>query len=82
MTAPASPPPGTADALAAAGFERHRRGDLAGAVALYRQALDRDPEHPDALHLSGLAARAEGRHDEALALIARAVRGELTGDAP
>jgi len=74
MTAPASPPPGTADALAAAGFERHKRGDLAGAVTLYRQALACDPEHPDALHLSGLAARAEGRHDEALALIARAVR--------
>ena len=60
------------DALVAAGFERHRIGDIAGAAPLYARALKLKPDHPDALHLSGLVARAEGRHDAALARIAKA----------
>ncbi|MBI3505773.1 MAG: tetratricopeptide repeat protein [Proteobacteria bacterium] len=73
---PRPPPPvltrNNPDALVAAGFERHRRGDVAGAAPLYAQALKLKPDHPDALHLSGLVARAYGRHDEALAKIVRA----------
>ena len=43
-----------------AGVEAHRRGDLASALALYEKALRRTPNHPDALHLSGLALLATG----------------------
>jgi len=60
------------DALVAAGFERHRAGDIAGAAPLYARALKLRPDHPDALHLSGLVDRAHGDHDAALKKIARA----------
>ncbi len=64
--------PNSPGALVAAGFERHRQGDIAGAATLYAQALRLKPDHPDAMHLAGLAARAFGRHDEALEKISRA----------
>ncbi|HNJ48205.1 MAG TPA: hypothetical protein PK479_07220, partial [Novosphingobium sp.] len=68
------PPTDKADKLVAAGFERHRIGDIAGAAEFYERALRMRPNHADALHLSGLTERAQGRHDEALARIERACR--------
>jgi predicted O-linked N-acetylglucosamine transferase (SPINDLY family) len=52
---------------------QQRAGNLAQAEALYRQILDLQPQHPDALHLLGLAAHQQGRRDEAIALIDKAI---------
>ena len=51
----------------------HRAGDLAGAQALYREVLERDPDNPDALHLLGVIASQQGNHDDARELIGRAI---------
>jgi predicted TPR repeat methyltransferase len=61
-----------ARALVLEGFERHRAGDVQGALEFYRRALVLDPDHPDASHLSGMGLRAFGRLDEALAFLDRA----------
>ncbi|MEA2708106.1 MAG: hypothetical protein QOF78_707, partial [Phycisphaerales bacterium] len=45
----------------------------AQAEAMYREVLQRHPDHPDALHLLGVAAHQQGRHEEACALIRRAI---------
>jgi tetratricopeptide (TPR) repeat protein len=52
---------------------RHRARDLAGAEALYREALARDPTHADAQHLLGVLRHQQGRHAEALGLIDQAL---------
>src|SRR4030095_1620375 len=39
----------------------------------YQQILQKDPNHPDALHLTGLLEHLEGRHAEALEHIQRAI---------
>ncbi|MFA7269341.1 MAG: tetratricopeptide repeat protein [Sterolibacterium sp.] len=51
------------------GLALHRQGNLAGAQAEYGQILALSPEHPDALHLSGLIAHQSGQHDVAEYLI-------------
>jgi tetratricopeptide (TPR) repeat protein len=51
----------------------HQTGQLQQALPLYREALHRDPDHPDALHLSGILAHQTGRSVEALELIDRAL---------
>ncbi|MGB8167957.1 MAG: tetratricopeptide repeat protein [Chthoniobacteraceae bacterium] len=53
--------------------DHHRAGRLAEAEALYRQLLDRQPAHPDGLHLLGLIALQGGRHQEAADFIRRAI---------
>jgi protein O-GlcNAc transferase len=60
-------------ALLAAGLDHHRAGRLPEAEAAYREALARDPDEPDALHLLGVLAHQAGRHGLAETLIARAV---------
>lgn len=67
-TAPADIPGMLKDAVG-----RHQRGDRDGAEALYRAVLDRDPRHPDALHLLGLLSHQRGRHDRCAELIGRAL---------
>ncbi|MHC4512463.1 MAG: O-linked N-acetylglucosamine transferase family protein [Planctomycetota bacterium] len=62
----------TASLLAAA-LRHHRSGELEAAERLYRQILDVDPDHFDALHLAGLVAYRRGRFGEAVELITRAV---------
>lgn len=52
----------------------HRAGDLAQAEAGYRRVLKREPEHPGALHLLGLAATARGQWADAERLLGRAIR--------
>jgi protein O-GlcNAc transferase len=50
-----------------------RRGDHAKALTLLEAALDTEPNHPDAHHLTGLSLQAQGRSVEALAAIRKAI---------
>ena len=50
-----------------------RAGDLDRASALFRAVLTRDPEQPDSLYLLGRIALREGRHEEAVPLLERAL---------
>ena len=59
------------------GVALHQAGRLAEAEARYRAILEDAPAHADALHLLGLIAFQEGRLEEALAGIERAV--EING---
>ena len=51
----------------------HDRGELEHASSLYKRVLDREPEHSDALHLTGVVAHQQGRNEDAVALITRAI---------
>lgn len=51
---------------------RHRSGDLAGADALCRLAIETAPDDPFGLHLMGVLALHGGRPDEAVAHLRRA----------
>lgn len=69
----------------AEGLARHQAGDLAGAEAAYRTALDQDGDNADALHLLGVVAHQRGDHGAAAALIAAAItrrpdRAEMHGN--
>jgi predicted O-linked N-acetylglucosamine transferase (SPINDLY family) len=66
-------PSASIDRLMSEAVAHHRGGRLAQAEALYRQVLAARRNHPEALHLLGLAAYQGGRLDEAAALIAKAV---------
>jgi predicted TPR repeat methyltransferase len=54
-------------------LQHHRAGRLNEASDLYQQILQAIPEHPDALHLSGLIAHQQGNGPLAVALIDRAI---------
>lgn len=56
------------DALAA-----HEAGRLAEAERLYRDLLQTNPRHADALHLLGVVAHQHGRHEQAVDLIRKAI---------
>ncbi len=58
----------------------HRAGRKDQASAGYRAILDQAPEHPDALHYSGVIALERGDHAGAVRLMDRAAAG-LGGDA-
>ena len=60
--------------LVSQGLRHHNAGDLDRAESLYRAALDADPEHADALHLSGVIAHQRGHHQTAIELISKAVQ--------
>jgi predicted TPR repeat methyltransferase len=51
-------------------------GQLEGAAQLYRAIHEVAPDHPDALHFSGVLAHQQGRSDEAVALIERSLELE------
>ncbi len=55
------------------GMNRHGAGRLDEAEAIYRQALQIEPENADALHLLGVIAHQRGRNDLAAELIGRAI---------
>ena len=55
-------------------IEHHQHGRGTQAGDIYRQILAVDPEHADALHLSGLIAYQLGNNGSAVALIAQAIR--------
>jgi protein O-GlcNAc transferase len=54
----------------------HQAGQLAQAETLYRQVLQIQPNHADALHLLGVAASQQGRQNEAIHLISQAIAGD------
>jgi predicted O-linked N-acetylglucosamine transferase (SPINDLY family) len=54
-------------------LHHHRAGRLPEAEALYRQILQSQPGHPDALHLLGLIAHHVGRHEAAVDLMSKAI---------
>jgi len=51
----------------------HRAGELTRANKIYAAILEAAPDHPDALHLSGVIAHQTGRQDAAVQLIKRAI---------
>lgn len=52
----------------------HQAGQLAQAEAIYRQILQAQPKHPDALHLLGVIALQVGQHGPAVELIGAALQ--------
>lgn len=61
----------TGAALLAAAMRHHQAARLDQAEALYRRALARTPEHPEALRALSLLEHERGRNDRALSLIGR-----------
>jgi protein O-GlcNAc transferase len=61
------------EALAVA-VRYHRSGNLQQAEAIYRQILQADPNHADALQLLGVIAAQAGRFELAVQYISRAIR--------
>ena len=51
----------------------HQQGQIEEAEAAYRQILAAEPDHAGALHLLGVIRQQQGRHEEALELIGRAI---------
>lgn len=64
------------DALLDAGINRQVQNDLAGAIALFREALAQRPEDAEALCLLGGAEHQAGQVQEGLARLERAVAAE------
>ncbi len=56
------------------GIRHHQSGELAAAESLYKQVLQNDARHPDALHLLGLLAHQVGKNQTAVELISHAIR--------
>lgn len=56
-----------------AAIELHRSGQLQQAKAQYRDILNTEPNHPDALHLYGLVCHQLGDHETAVRYIRKAV---------
>jgi tetratricopeptide (TPR) repeat protein len=54
----------------------HQRGELAKAEGIYRQILELDPHHADALHLLGVLAHQVGRDDVSVELIRKAIASD------
>ena len=71
--AAAAPDGGAAEAALAAAIKHHQAGELKEAAALYRQILEAQPDHAEALHLLGVIALQTGRPKIAVGLIAKAV---------
>lgn len=66
------------DAALDAAIEAHERGELDKAEATYRSLLAREPAHPRALHLLGLAAHQRGQHEAALDLVRKSIAADDT----
>src|ERR1039457_5234681 len=60
--------------LIRAALPLHQSGRLAEAAVIYDEVLRREPDNHDGLHLKGLIAHQQGRHDEAVDCIGRAVK--------
>ena len=67
------PPPVDLHGMCDHAIQFHQRGQLAEAEKIYRQILDLDPHHADALHLLGVLAHQVGRDDVAVELIGKAI---------
>ena len=66
-------PLSVSDAMAA-----HQAGNLPHAEAIYRRALDHDPDHPSALHFLGLILYQRGQAAEAVPLVLRSIERDGT----
>lgn len=66
----------TAGEVLAAAIALHQQGRLSEAGALYDQILDRQPDHADALHLSGLIAFQNSEFDDARTWIEKAIASD------
>jgi len=64
-----------ADELVREGMEAYLNGNVDGAEAKYRQALERRPDDPSALYNLGVLLKVSGRSDEALRVLRKAVMG-------
>jgi tetratricopeptide (TPR) repeat protein len=73
VRAPAKADTRSAVQIWADGLERQRKGDLSGAVALYRRALERDATLPSGWYNMGLAYKGLGELEPARDAFARAV---------
>lgn len=62
------------DKKVADAFERHKANDFEHAQKVYREVLDQNPNHPQALHYMGLMAQQMGYADQAMKLIKRSVQ--------
>jgi tetratricopeptide (TPR) repeat protein len=62
----------TSEALAIA-IQHHQAGRLPTAEQIYRQILQAEPNHADAIHLLGVIAHQAGKHEVAVEYIRRAV---------
>ncbi|NBQ76060.1 MAG: tetratricopeptide repeat protein, partial [Acetobacteraceae bacterium] len=69
MMHPAAP----REAQLAAAISLHQQGQLDAAEAAYAALLKRQPRHFDGLHLSGVAALQNGRLEEGITRIRRAI---------
>jgi len=69
---PPEPSPNLRELLARA-VQCHRAGRLAEAEGIYRQILQTDASHADALHLLGVLSHQAGRHEIAVGLISAAI---------
>jgi len=56
----------------------HTAGQLQEAETIYRQILQHEPNHSDALHLLGMIAAQANDHDTAIELIQKAIRVDNT----
>ena len=54
-------------------IRHHQAGELDAARAIYGSILDADPNHPDALNLSGVIAHQAGNQETAIRLIEQAI---------
>jgi protein O-GlcNAc transferase len=59
-------------------LQHHKAGNLVEAGQAYQQILAVDPQHFDALHLSGVIAHQNSRYEEAVALMEKAVGRDPT----
>ncbi len=59
-------------------LQHHQAGRLHQAELIYRQILQQEPNHPDALHLLGAIARQAGKKELAVDLIDRAINAKPT----
>ncbi|MET0757064.1 MAG: tetratricopeptide repeat protein [Mycobacterium sp.] len=63
----------TVDEAVLVAISLQKQQQFAHAGALYSRVLEVAPDHPDALHFSGVLAHQEGRTDDAVALIKRSL---------
>jgi protein O-GlcNAc transferase len=56
------------------GLTHHQADRLAEAESCYREILQQEPQHPDALHLLAVIAQQRGQYDDAIELIGAAIR--------
>src|SRR5258707_1444208 len=56
------------------GLSHHQTNRLAEAEACYREILQQEPQHPDALHLLGVIAQQKGDYKTAIRLITSAIQ--------